>query len=337
MSAGEALDRVSRTPFGRHQTAIVRIGIAATFLLGLVRDLPNRHQLWGPDAAWSWDMATTHLANRGAFSMLAWSESGWWFELVYLTAMAAAVAMLVGWRTRAASVLFLLCVVSFQNHNPYLTNAGDHLLRLIALYLVLTRCAEVWSLDAVRRRRRPGLLRARADSAAFGLLDRAANLVHAAGVALVVGQICLVYSTAGWYKVQGKLWQDGTAVYYSTHVEWLSAWPELAGFLTASSVIVLFMTYATVMLQVAFPISLINRRVKNVLLCFLVAQHIGIGLLMGLPYFSLTIIAADLIFVPTAAALWAEARAVALASQVRAALRMGGRQVSPVGATNEAG
>jgi hypothetical protein len=52
--------------------------------------------------------------------------------------------------------------------------------------------------------------------------------------------------------------------------------------------------------QVAFPFCVFNRRLKNCLLVMLIAEHLGIALLMALPFFSLAIIVADLVFLPTA-------------------------------------
>ena len=44
---------------------------------------------------------------------------------------------------------------------------------------------------------------------------------------IIVVEVCLIYSTAGWYKIQGSRWQDGTAVYYPMHLDYFSPWPAL--------------------------------------------------------------------------------------------------------------
>src|SRR5690606_34902888 len=87
-----------------------------------------------------------------------WSRSGNWFEFVYLFAIAASVALLLGWRTRTASVLFMVGVLGLQNRSVFMGDGGDNVIHLMAMYLVLTRCGQVWSLDArraARRARRP--------------------------------------------------------------------------------------------------------------------------------------------------------------------------------------
>lgn len=56
------------------------------------------------------------------------------------------------------------------------------------------------------------------------LLDVVANLVHNAALMIIMAEACLIYATAGWYKIQGSRWQDGTAVYYPLHLDSFSPW-----------------------------------------------------------------------------------------------------------------
>jgi hypothetical protein len=131
------------------------------------------------------------------------------------------------------------------------------------------------------------------------LLDVVANLVHNAALLVIMAEACLIYSTAGWYKIQGSRWQDGTAVYYPLHLDYFSPWPALSDLLSSHGVMVMLVTYGTVAAQVAFPFTLLNRRVKNVLLVFMMTEHAVIAVVLGLPFFSLAMIAADAVFLPT--------------------------------------
>lgn len=337
-----SLDRIAGVAYGRYQTAVVRIGIAGTWLFFLLREWPNRHELFGPTGPYGFELAETMLGSNGAFSVLMWSGSTAWFELGYLFAIAAAVMLLVGWRTRTASVLFMVGVLSVQNRNGFIGDGGDNLLHLMSIYLVGTRCGQVWSLDA--RRGGPSgidvvgvvlwsvLGAALAVAGAFGLLswgwaaifwvlwvahagcwavrqflpgepktvcELLGNVVHNGALLVIIAQLCVLYASAGWYKIQGSRWQDGTAAYYPLHVDAFAPWPALSDAMTGYGLPILLMTYGTVIVQVVFPFSLLNRRVKNVLLALLIAEHAGIAVLLGLPFFSLAVIAADLVFLPT--------------------------------------
>ncbi|MEE4425520.1 HTTM domain-containing protein, partial [Streptomyces sp. DSM 41528] len=47
----------------------------------------------------------------------------------------------------------------------------------------------------------------------------------------------------------------------------------------------------------------------NVLLVIMIGEHAGIALLLGLPFFSMAMIAADAVFLPTAFLVWLGGRA----------------------------
>ncbi|MFD8814883.1 HTTM domain-containing protein [Streptomyces sp. NPDC059627] len=130
------------------------------------------------------------------------------------------------------------------------------------------------------------------------LLDVIANILHNGALFVIMAEACLIYATAGWYKIQGSRWQDGTAVYYPLHLDYFSPWPALADLLSANGTLVMLVTYGTVIVQVAFPFTLFNRRVKNVLLAAMMTEHAVIAVVLGLPFFSLAMIAADSVFLP---------------------------------------
>ncbi|MCB5179881.1 HTTM domain-containing protein [Streptomyces sp. SMC 277] len=358
-AAGRALARVTGQALGPYQSAVLRIGIAGTWLFFLLRELPHRRELYGPESPWSWELGRRLIATNDAFSVLMWGSSAVWFEIVYAVAVLSAVLLLLGWHTRAVSVLFMVGVLSLQNRSVFMGDGGDNVIHLMALYLVLTRCAQVWSLDARRAaRRRPGrdgpagpllwavlglvLLYAAVtgrlgagwlagfaalwvlqalwwtverhdpDGAGRATLDVLANLVHNAALLVIMAEVCLIYATAGWYKIQGSRWQDGTALYYPLGLDYFTPWPGLSGLLAGSGTLVMLLTYGTVAVQVAFPFTLLNRRVKNALLAVMMLEHAGIAVLLGLPFFSLAMIAADAVFLPTGFLLWLGARAASV-------------------------
>ncbi|MGK5729217.1 HTTM domain-containing protein [Streptomyces sp. URMC 124] len=351
------IDRVTSSALGAHQTAVIRIGLSFTWLVFLLREWPNRHEMYGPDGPWSWEMARRLTADNHAFTALLWSDGGLWFEAVYAFAVVTAALLTLGWRTRTMTVLSMVGVLSLQNRSVFLGDGGDNVIHLMALYLILTRCGRVWSLDARRAAKQAGgparrdvtgivlwaacgLALAAAQllgdtrmswtdhgplpgvgwaTALWGLwlvqalwwlagryapepravLDILANLLHNAGLLVIMAEVCLIYATAGWYKIQGSRWQDGTALYYPLHLDYFSPWPELSHALASSGLLVLLLSYGTVAVQVAFPFTLLNRRVKNVLLAVMMMEHLGIALLLGLPFFSLAMIVADAVFLPT--------------------------------------
>ncbi|WTC17675.1 HTTM domain-containing protein [Streptomyces cellulosae] len=376
LAVSRAIARVTDSALGPYQTAVLRIGLGLTWLLFLLREYPHRQELYGPDSPWSWDLAAQLVGSNDAFTVLLWSDSQVWFEAVYALAVLFSLLLLLGWRTRTMAALFMAGVLTLQNRSVFMGDGGDNVLHIMAVYLVFTRCGQVWSLDA-RRARRGEEARARGERtpdrvgpalwAVLGLvlllgslagrtdgdwfipallwavwlgqavwwlagrlartdqprilLDVVANVVHNGALLVIMAEACLIYATAGWYKVQGSRWQDGTAVHYPLNLEYFSPWPSLAELFTASGTLVMLVTYVTVVVQVAFPFTLFNRRVKNVLLTFMILEHTVIAVVLGLPFFSLAMIAADAVFLPTSFLL----RTGRLAARARERLRQGGR------------
>ncbi|MFE0425555.1 HTTM domain-containing protein [Streptomyces sp. NPDC058953] len=346
----ELLQKVTATAFGRYQSAIIRIGFSATWLFFLLREIPHRHELYGPDGPWSWQMADTFISDNDAFTVLMWSDGRLWFEIVYAVSVLASLGLCLGWRTRTMSALFMVGVLSLQNRAIFVGDGGDNVIHIMALYLLVTRCGQVWSLDARRARTAPdapdrvgpvlwvvtgtALLLATVENRTglfvllvlWGmwvglalwwlvnrpgaavqprvLLDTLANIGHNAGLVIIMAEVCLIYATAGWYKIQGSRWGDGTALYYTLELDYFAPWPALSEFLGSHGLMVMALTYGTVIVQVAFPFTLFNRRVKNVLLVVMIAEHAAIAVIMGLPFFSMAMIAADAVFLPTAFLLW---------------------------------
>ncbi|WP_336049179.1 HTTM domain-containing protein [Streptomyces sp. CA2R101] len=353
------LNKITGLTLAPYQAAVVRIGFALTFGLYLLREWPHRQELYGTTSPWGLDLAHRLVASNHAFTVLLWSSDRLWFELVYHGTILACLLLLVGWHTRTTSLLFMIGVLSLLNRNVLLGDGGDTLIHLIASYLVLTRCGQVWSLDARRRARAAalgeedrnpvgvalwglcGLGLALAQITGFaqlpwgwvlifwgmwliqalwywagrsrfsevrGVLDVTANLVHNSAMFVIAAQVCLLYATAGWYKIQGPRWQDGTALHYPLHLNYFSPWTPLSQALDSGSVIVTLITYGTVVAQVAFPFTLLNRRVKNVLLAILMTEHATIAVICGLPFFSLAMVVADMVFLPTNFLRWIGSR-----------------------------
>src|SRR5690242_6375256 len=113
-TVARGIARVTESALGPYQSAVIRIGFAATWLLFLLREYPHRQEMYGPDAPWSWDLARQLVASNHAFTVLLWSDSQVWFETVYAVAVLSGALLLVGWRTRAVSVLFMIGVLSLQ-------------------------------------------------------------------------------------------------------------------------------------------------------------------------------------------------------------------------------
>ncbi|MFJ1718318.1 HTTM domain-containing protein [Streptomyces sp. NPDC088244] len=304
---GDLLTLLTRRPVSLYAAATLRIGYGLCYLVFLLRELPHRDEIWGPGSQWTPALANRLFDQTGWFSVLTLSDSKVYFNLCYVAALAVCVMFLLGWRTRATSVLFALVVVSFHARSIFMTDGGDNLILLMALYLTVTACGRRWSLDARRnvlraRTDRPGrwaLWRAGSDLWSQLAVARASltTVLHNCGMFVIAAQVCLLYGSAGLYKVQGGSWQAGTALHYVVNLDLFRPWPALSALVDSYPLFIAAAGYLTVLIQVAFPFTLFSR-LKYALLVMLLGMHIGIAVLLGLPIFSAAMIVADAAFLP---------------------------------------
>ena len=301
-SMGRAIDLASTERFGLISLAVARIGFGAIILLDLAIHLPERQRLWGPQAWYD----AEHMERDATFglSLFALGDSAVVTDLLYAAFAVAALLFAIGWRTTWVTPSLWVLMWSFHERNPYLTNGGDNLARIILFYLIFAQLDAFLSV----RPTRPG-----APARSHGSMLR--TVAHNAALAACMLQLCVLYMGSALFKIQGEKWQEGTAVYYITRVAEYNAWPEISGLLALSPLAITAATYLTVFAQLSFPFTLLRAWSRHLVLFVLVGMHLGIGALMGLPIFSAFMIAADMVLVTDAEwrqlARWARRRSVA--------------------------
>ncbi|HEX4787167.1 MAG TPA: DCC1-like thiol-disulfide oxidoreductase family protein [Actinospica sp.] len=295
-------------PLAARGTAALRIGYGMLWTLFLLFEFGEREAAWGPGAAWTPALERTYEAQTPMFgwvrdwvtSVAGLGDGG--FQAFYALAIAAGVLFALGWRTRISSLLFCFTVVALENRSPLITDGGDNVLVLMSLFLCFTRCGRHWSLDARRR-----AARAAAESAAPGSVpewrlelaavrEQAANLVHNGAVLVIAFQVCVIYATAGLTKVQGSMWQDGSAMGYVLRLHWFQPWPGLDSWLLGHALVLALIGYVTVFVQVGFPFAVFSPRLKYPSLVLLCGMHLSIAIVLGLPFFSLFMLVGDAVF-----------------------------------------
>jgi len=304
---GAFLTVLTERPVSLYAAAVLRIGYGLLYLVFLLREFPHRDEIWGPGSPWTPELARQLFDQTGWASILTLSDSRPYFETCYALALVTSALFLLGWRTRVVSVLFAVVVASFHARAIFMTDGGDNLILLMAIYLTLTACGRRWSLDARRTRRRASAGKGKSNSADSGADDLRHQLamsrrtltavLHNCGMFVIAAQVCFLYGSAGLYKVQGGSWGNGTALHYVLNLDLFRPWPELSLLADEHDVLIAVACYLTVLVQVAFPFVLFGR-LKYPVLTVLLGMHLGIAVLMGLPLFSGAMIIADAAFLP---------------------------------------
>lgn len=279
--------------------AVMRIA-SGLFLLGwLLINMPIASRIWGPGSGY-WQPYREILGYEIPFNLLQHAGPGV-FWLWYVVTIALVVAFTLGWRTRVITPLLFIAYTTLNAQNTPISDGGNYFIRIMLIYLILVDVSRRWSLDARRRAAKPSPE------------TQTGSVLHNIGLCLVVAQVCTVYLEAGLYKVQGTLWQNGTAVYYPLQSVAYGVFPPLADLLTYFALPVFIATYVTVLAQIAFPFLLFNTITRRLVLLVLLGMHLSIAVLMGLPFFSGIMASADAVLV--SGATW-----VAIVTWVRTTL-----------------
>jgi hypothetical protein len=202
--------------------------------------------------------------------------------VVCIVLLVSSLATMLGWHTRASSLVAVLAMIVLQRANTTIFNSGDLLLRQIGIAVALSPCGLLWSLDA-RRRRRSG---------------RAVELLRAPfGMRLLQLGLALGYFLSAWSKARGTTWHDGTAIAAALRIEDLQRFvaPES---LFEQRVLLNVFTWTTLVFEATFAVLVWNRRLRPWVLWTGVVLHLGIDLFLDIGFFSLAIFAAYLAFVP---------------------------------------
>ena len=317
---GDRYEAVTTRYFAARGMAVLRIGYGTLWVLFLLREFGERDAAWGPDSPWSPALERQYAQQWGwpgplrtwltAVANFTHTE----FNVFYLCAIAVGVAFALGWHTRIMSVLFAAVVVALENRSPLLTDGGDNVLTLMSVYLAFTACGTYWSLDARKRTRQAARREPELQGSSPSLspspsprepqwrieLSRArprmVALAHNGAVLLVAAQICVIYGTAGMLKIQGSMWQDGSALGYVLRLDWFHPWPGLSAWLAGHTLLLTLAGYVTVFVQAGFPFIVFSPRLKYPALAVLVLMHLSIAVLLGLPFFSSIMIVGDAVF-----------------------------------------
>ena len=242
--------------------ALLRMGTAAVLLLDL--------------AIRSTDLEA-HYANSGILPIAALIEHAWtpyhvslhissglWQveAILFCFAALAAAALLIGYHTRLATFISWVLLVSVQNRNPFISQAGDDLLRMLVFWGLFLPWGRVWAHDASRQP-----------------TPASHEYFSAATIAYCV-QLALLYWCTAFLKSGSEWTHDGTALYYALSLDQillpggrlLYPHPDLLRFLTfATWYIELLLPFA---LFVPFKVTWWRFLVIGILTVF----HLGISL-----------------------------------------------------------
>jgi len=237
--------------------------------------LPNHTLLWRPVRQWQ-------MSFLWMFSY--WQEVAIAFfaiALVYL-------ALLVGYRTRLAQVLSLLCLISLQVRVDLLSNGGDIVVCTLLWWTLFLPLGERFSLDAIARSLRFGA-ETPAQVRSFAARPRTTTPHISLAVLAAMLQLSVIYFFNAASK-QGVTWYEGSAIHYFLQQERILTPLGLIAREHLPYVITQWLSYATLVVEGILPLLILSPWgrpwTRRIAILLLVGLHTNIALMSNLGVFS---------------------------------------------------
>lgn len=225
--------------------AVFRIAVALVVLLDLIRRFPMSFTMYS-DAGLLPRKDAIPALSQFRWSALFSSGSPEFVNAFFVIGFIAAIAMIFGWKTRLATIVLWVVVVSIQVRNQHLNNGGDTLMRVTLFWSMFLPLARVWSIDS-----------------SSGATDQSSrqqarsSLVSSVAAFALILQISSVYLFTAILKSGTRWREEGSALYISLGAQDLSTGPGDWVFHHAPGWILSFLTFGTLLMEFAVPIMLL--------------------------------------------------------------------------------
>ncbi|GAB4338780.1 MAG: hypothetical protein Kow00117_20070 [Phototrophicales bacterium] len=229
------------------------------------------------------------LAREARFSLMDAIGQEWLATTFFVIWIAVVSCMLIGYRARTATVLNFILVLSVHERNVYILTGADTAMRVFSFWLMFAPVGRHYSVDALLGKRVPK----------FALPVRMLQL-----------QLGIIYLVTAYLKLIGVVWQHGEALQYVLQLETIRL--PLGTLLQqiGSTYLLKGLSYFVLIGEVLLPFLLFARSTRlRVLGIFIgLAIHGGIALTLAIPDFSLVMLSAYVLFLPTSWIDWLEQR-----------------------------
>ncbi len=239
-----------------------------------------------------------HYSDHGILPRVALiSEFGAWFPsfhmmsgsakvqgALFLIAGLIAVALMVGYRTRLATIGSWIFLISLQARSQPISQGADLLLHVLLFWGMFLPLGARCSIDAALDRQ----------------IDQEPNSYFSMATMALLVQCMSVYFFTALLK-DSRVWlPDGTAVYYALHIDYLAT--PFAVWLRQFPAIMQGLTYFVWFLEILAPFLIfspvLHLPLRLVALVLLTGMHIGFFLCLEIGIFPLVSIASLVAFTP---------------------------------------
>lgn len=206
--------------------AIFRIGLALVLIGDLIVRMGDLKAHYSDEGVLPRD-AYIHFFQDPWSISLHMINGLWQFQLVlFLLQIVFGIALLVGYRTRLATVVSWFLLLSLQMRNTMILQGGDTVIKLLFFWGMFLPLGAYWSVDEKLKNEKPSN-----------------DQIVSMGTIGLLLQICFIYWFSALLKTDPTWRTDGTAIWYSLSIEqyakplglYLLNYPDLLKILTLAT------------------------------------------------------------------------------------------------------
>lgn len=230
------------------------------FFAYVVRAVDNEFY-YGADGVINLSKMIETFPMKYRWSLLIWWPGPamlWGSTIVFLVSL---LSMAFGFYPRISAAIATFLHISFMHRNMGIVYGLDMISVFFLLYLTFAK-TDFKSEDG----------------------DAWSRLLTSVSLRLIQIQVCVIYAYSGWEKLKGVTWWKGEAIWTvfanaqiaRWHMNWVAHFP----------LVISVATYATLIFEIYFPALVWNRKLRIWVLLIGVGLHLGIGVVVFIPFFA---------------------------------------------------
>ena len=264
--------------------ALFRVGLASLIILDLInraRDLQAHYTDFGllPRAP-----LVSQFLNKWHISIHLISGKVEVQAILFIIAGIFALLLLIGYKTRLATIVSWFFLISLHSRNPMVLQGGDVLFRMLLFFAMFIPLGAVYSLDSLNQNNSS---------------RKKFNFLSLSTFALLF-QVVVMYLVTFFHKTGSEWFPEGTAIYYTLSIDQFLT-PFGAVIYQFPKSFLQILTYLIWFWWLIGPILLIFslRKMRTIVITIFILINIGIGASLSLGLFPFIIIVSLLAFLPS--------------------------------------
>lgn len=270
--------------------AMFRIAFALLLLKDAIYHLPLARLFYSDEGILP-RQTLLALARDNRFSLMDAFATGWMATGFFMVWIGVLLCLLVGYRTRWATIINFLLILSVHERNIYLLNGADNVMRVLSFWMMFLPVGCAFSLDAMAAIRKPS----------EGSEDRGPVPVFAFPLRMAQIQVALIYVFALLLKLPGGSWVEGTAMHYALQIEPLTLMPARWLMVASPAWLLSVLGWSALIFEGAFVFlvfsPVLQPELRQIGLAIGCLFHMGIAVMFAIPNFSWVMLISYLLFV----------------------------------------